>query len=298
MKVAEEDLVKKSKGSKEIDYSTCNGFCMLLLNFALLILSIICLVITPITKFWFLYILAIPLFFISCKFWGGFFTLQRNEAMVLVLVGTYKGTVKTEGYHWVNPYFSFTKISLRSNNLNGETLKVNDKSGNSIQIAAVVVWKVKNTAKAIFDVENYENFVKVQYEAALRHLASCYSYDTDGKELSLRGGHEEITQHLKREMQEKLSNAGIKVKDARITTLSYANEIAGVMLKRQQAEAIIQAREKIVQGAVSIIGNGINSLHANKIVDMNNEERVRLVSNMLVVLCSDTQVSPTLSTNA
>ena len=300
MNVAEENLEKLiPKETNEIDYSTLNGYSLIFLNLVILLGSICLIVITPIFQIWYLYILAFPLFFSSFKIWGGFFILQPNEAIVLVLLGTYKGTIKTAGYHWVNPFISFTKISLRSRNLNGESLKVNDQSGNSIQIAAVVLWRVDNTAKAIFDVENYENFVQVQYEAALRHLASCYSYDkVDDNEMSLRGAHEEVTKHLKRAMQERLSKAGITVEEARITTLAYANEIAGVMLKRQQADAIIQAREKIVQGAVSIIGHAINSLHANKIVEMNNEERVKLVSNMLVVLCSETHVSPTLKMNA
>ncbi len=285
------------KETQEKTYPTFDGCCMMCINLLLFFGSITLMIVPPIYKFFYSFIFAGPLLILSCIIRSGFFTIQPNEAVVLVFYGTYKGTVKESGFHWVNPLTSKTYISLRSKNLNGETLKVNDKVGNPIQIAAVVVWKVNNTAKALFDVENYEYYVSVQYEAALRNIAYSYAYDkVNDHEISLRSGHDEITKHLMREMHIRLSKAGIDVEDARITTLSYAAEIAGVMLKRQQAEAVISAREKIVQGAVSIVGHAINSLYENKIVELNNEEKAKLVSNMLVVLCSETNVTPTINT--
>ena len=227
----------------------------------------------------------------------GFFTLEPNWANVLVFYGTYKGTCKKSGFHWCNPLLTKTLISLRLNNLNGIILKVNDKVGNPIDIAAVVVWKVKHTAKAIFDVNNYNLYVSVQYESAVRHLAMSYAYEqANENEISLRSGHDEVINFLKKEMQERLSKAGIEVEETRITTLCYSSEIAGAMLRKQQAEAIIAARERIVQGAVSIIANAIVSLRENNIIALSPEEKSRLVSNLLVVLCSEQNVQPVLST--
>ena len=244
------------------DFSTKDG-CFMLFTIFLIFSGGVALFFLLIQKqIYYLIILSIPLILISFKLLGGFFTLQPNEAIVLVFYGTYKGTVKVSGFHWVNPFMSFTGISLRSKNLNGEIMKVNDKLGNPIQIAAAVIWRIHSTAKALFDVENYEYFVKVQYESAIRNIAFSYAYDKNNdNEISLRCGHEEVTKHLVKEMSARLYKAGIEVQEARITTLSYSSEIAGVMLKRQQAEAILSAREKIVQGAVSIVGHAINSLY-------------------------------------
>ncbi len=294
-----EDMISQpiAKELQEKTYSTYDGCCMIWINLILFLISITLMIVPPIFEFFYSFILGGPLMILTFINWSGFLTIQPNEAVVLVFYGTYKGTVKESGFHWVNPLNTKTYISLRSKNLNGETLKVNDKIGNPIQIAAVVVWKVNNTAKALFEVENYEYYVRVQYEAALRNLAYSYAYDkVNDHEISLRSGHDEVTKHLMREMHIRLNKAGIDVEDARITTLSYASEIAGVMLKRQQAEAVISAREKIVQGAVSIVGHAINSLYENKIVELNNEEKAKLVSNMLVVLCSETNVTPTINT--
>jgi regulator of protease activity HflC (stomatin/prohibitin superfamily) len=261
--------------SEENSYSTWNGCCMLIIS-----------------------ILLFPVI-IGFIFIQGLFTLQPNEAMVLTLCGKYKGTVKESGYHWVNPFLQRRQVSLRSNNLDGVVIKVNDKAGNPIMIAAVVVWRVKNTAKAIFDVNDYFNFVKVQYESAVRNLAIHYAYEkTSEGEISLRSGHQDVTNHLVQELHNRLYKAGIDVEEARITTLSYAPEIAEVMLRRQQADAVIAAREKIVQGAVGIVGHAVSSLRDNNIANLSQEERSRLVSNLMVVLCSENSVHPTLNTGS
>jgi regulator of protease activity HflC (stomatin/prohibitin superfamily) len=223
----------------------------------------------------------------------GFFTLQPNEARVLVLFGSYKGTVRTSGFHWTNPFNSKFALSLRSRNLNGERLKVNDKQGNPIEIAAVVVWRVQDTAQALFDVENCEQYVAIQSESAVRHLASAYAYDHgEEHEITLRGGGEEVSSALRRELAERLARAGVVVEEARISHLAYAPEIAGAMLRRQQAEAVIAARQKIVQGAVSMVEMALNELSVKKVVHLDEERKAAMVSNLLVVLCGESEVHP------
>ena len=291
------EYIEKNE-SIEILFSPYSGFLMLLINFLLIFLSAGIFAITFVFHIYYLIILANFLLIIFFTNNYGFLIIQPNDGVVVVLMGIYRGTIKESGFHWVNPFLSITRISLKSRNLNGEILKVNDKIGNPIQIAAALIWRVENTAKAIFDVVDYEYYVKVQYESALRNLAFKYSYDkVKENEICLRSGHDQVAEHLLKVMHERLSKAGIEVEEARITTLAFASEIAGVMLKRQQAEAIISAREKIVQGAVSIVGHAINSLYENKIVELKNQEKAELVSNLLVVLCSDTSLSPTLNTN-
>jgi len=230
--------------------------------------------------------------------WAGFFTLQPNESRVLILFGAYRGTVRQAGYHWANPFYAKnSKISLRMRNLNGKQLKVNDKRGNPIEIAAVVVWKVKDTAQAAFDVDDYENYVEVQSESAVRHLASAYAYDQgEEDEIALRGGGDEVNAALTRELQERLSKAGVEVEEARLTHLAYAPEIAQAMLRRQQAEAIIAARQKIVHGAVSMVEMALKELQERQVIDLDPERRASMVSNLLVVLCGDSEVSPVINT--
>ena len=292
------ELNPKSKNNiknstKEIIFEPYDGCCMLLINFLFFFGSLAFIIIPNFFELIWLLGISIPLFITSFIFWFGFFTLKPNEAAVLVFYGTYKGTVKKPGYFWCNPLISSTYMSLRSRNLNGEKIKVNDKSGNPIEIAIVVVWNVIDTARATFDVDNYENFVVVNSESAVRHVACSYPYDKhDENEICLRSGSDQIVSELVHELHRRLEYAGIEVYEARITHLAYAPEIANAMLRRQQAEAIIGAREKIVQGAVSIVGHAINSLEQNSIVSMTNEEKSKLVSNMLVVLCSETQVHP------
>ena len=227
----------------------------------------------------------------------GHFTLQPNEARVLILFGAYKGTVRESGFHWANPFISKPKISLRSRNLNTDKLKVNDKTGNPVEIAAVVVWRVRDTAQAKFDVDDFEQFVELQSESAVRHLASAYAYDSgEADEITLRKGGDEINAALKSELQERSAKAGLEIEEARIAHLAYAPEIAQAMLRRQQAEAIIAAREKIVQGAVSMVEMALNELSRKQVVDLDEERKASMVSNLLVVLCSESEVSPVVNT--
>lgn len=240
-------------------------------------------------------ILALLLAFIN---WFGFFTLQPNESRVLILFGAYKGTIRRSGFHWTNPFYSKrNKISLRMRNLNGERLKVNDKRGNPIEIAAVVVWKVEDTAQAAFDVDDYENYVEVQSESAVRHLASAYAYDQgEEDEFTLRGGGDEVNEALTKELQERLARAGVRVEEARITHLAYAPEIAQAMLRRQQAEAIIAARTKIVHGAVSMVEMALKELKDKDVIEFDHERKASMVSNLLVVLCGESEVNPVINT--
>ena len=228
---------------------------------------------------------------------SGFFTLQPNEARVLVLFGSYKGTVRNSGFHWTNPFTTKIPVSLRSRNLNGERLKVNDKRGNPIEIAAVVVWHIEETAQAVFDVQNVESYVAIQSESAVRHLASSYAYDHgEEHEVTLRGGGDEVSAALLQELSDRLSRAGVVVEEARISHLAYAPEIASAMLRRQQAEAVIAARQKIVQGAVSMVEMALRELDDKKLVDLDPERRAAMVSNLLVVLCGETEVQPVVNT--
>jgi len=254
----------------------------------------------------------------------GFFSLQPNEARVLVLFGAYKGTVRKSGFHWGNSFYTNgpqlqtprkrlnqapadnppanrtlgrNKISLRARTLNGEKLKVNDRRGNPVEIAAVVVWRVQDTAQAVFDVDNYDNYVTTQSESALRHLASRYSYDDGGdNEATLRSNVDEVSQALRAELEERLSKAGVTVDEARLTHLAYAPEIAQAMLRRQQAEAVIAAREKIVHGAVSMVDMALKELAQKRVVDLDDERRAAMVSNLMVVLCGESEVHPVVNT--
>ena len=223
----------------------------------------------------------------------GFFTLQPNMAAVLLLFGEYKGTVQLPGFRWANPFYTKIKLSLRARNLNGEKLKVNDKRGNPIEIAAVVVWHVHDTAQAAFDVDDYQDYVSVQSESAVRHLASTYPYDTTTeKELSLRGSMDEVSHDLQAELQERLEKAGVVVEEARLSHLAYAPEIAGAMLQRQQAEAIVAARKKIVEGAVGMVEMALQRLEQQHTVELDDERKAAMVSNLLVVLCGDKAAQP------
>jgi hypothetical protein len=228
---------------------------------------------------------------------NGHFTLQPNEARVLILFGAYKGTVRTSGFLWTNPLNTKRRISQRSRNLNGQKLKVNDKRGNPIEIAAVVVWRIEDTAQACFDVEKYEDYVLIQSESAVRHLASCYAYDHGAEnEITLRSGVDEVSVALQKELQERVSRAGVMIEEARLTHLAYAPEIAGVMLRRQQAEAIIDARQKIVHGAVSMVQMALQDLAEKGIVQLDEERKAAMVGNLLVILCGEAEVQPIINT--
>jgi regulator of protease activity HflC (stomatin/prohibitin superfamily) len=275
----------------------------------------------------FLMVLSCAVLALGIVLLRGFFSLQPNEARVLVLFGSYKGSVRTSGFHWANPFYSNgrqgqinldnsrlartkpgsmgpagrslgrNKISLRARTLNGEKLKVNDKRGNPIEIAAVVVWRIEDTARAFFDVDDYENYVPIQSESALRHLANMYTYDDgEGTETTLRSNVDEVSQALRRELEERLAKAGVVVDEARLMHLAYAPEIAQVMLRRQQAEAVIAARQKIVQGAVSMVDMALRELADKGVVQLDDERRAAMVSNLMVVLCSESEVHPVVNT--
>jgi len=258
----------------------------------------------------------------------GFFTLEPNEARVLMLFGAYKGTVRSSGFHWANPLYARsrgavpgappvgqkvklgplsvsdtkhaqlkTKLSLRVHNFNSPTLKVNDKRGNPVEIAAVVVWRVEDTAQAVFDVEDYESYVQVQSESAIRSIASLYAYDHgEDHEPTLRSGGDEVARELQKELEVRLKKAGVVVEEARLTHLAYAPEIAPAMLRRQQAEAVIAAREKIVLGAVSMVEMALNELAKKNVVTLDEERKAAMVSNLLVVLCGTEEASPVINT--
>ncbi len=230
---------------------------------------------------------------------GGFFFINPGGSRVLTLFGEYVGTVKQNGFFWVNPFYSKKSVSLRARNFEGERLKVNDKRGNPILISVITVWRVKDAFKAAFEVESYEAFVKIQSDSAVRHLSGLYSYDNfddDQKEVTLRSGVEEINHALERELGERLAIAGIEVTEARIGYLAYAEEIAGAMLKRQQAEAIVAARFKIVEGAVSMVEMALHHLKVKDIIEFDNDKKAAMVSNLMVVLCSDREAQPVLNT--
>jgi len=291
--------------SQEIPKRVPNGWLMLLVNLAILALGV-WLVIAS--------ILAVEqrgLAFPVAQFVGGLlviglavllllghFTLQPNQARVLILFGAYKGTERTSGFHWANPFYSRgSGVSLRAHNFNTEKLKVNDKRGNPIEIAAVVVWRVNDTAQACFDVEDYEQYVSVQSESAVRHLASSYAYDQgEENEFTLRSSADEVAGALKTELQARLAKAGVLVEESRITHLAYAPEIAQAMLRRQQAEAVIAARQKIVHGAVSMVEMALHELSEKGVVKLDEDRRAAMVSNLLVVLCAESEVTPVVNT--
>ncbi len=229
----------------------------------------------------------------------GFFMLQPNQAAVLMLFGSYKGTAKDCGLRWANPLYAKKKISLRARNLNGENIKVNDKLGNPIEIAAVVVWRVQDTAQACFDVDDFLEYVTVQSESALRHLATRYSYDTtEDESLSLRADIDEVSHDLQNELSERFTKAGVTIDEARLSHLAYAPEIAGAMLRRQQAEAIVAARQRIVDGAVGMVELALRKLAEHKTVDLDEDKKATMVSNLLVVLCGEREATPVINTGS
>ncbi len=243
--------------------------------------------------------LGVVLMLLSLLIFPGLMVVNPNESMVMVLFGAYRGTVKTNGFWWAVPFYVRKKISLRARNFDSEPIKVNDKNGNPIKIGFVLVWKVENTYKAAFDVDNYEHFVLVQSDAALRKLAGLYPYDNwDGhdNEMTLRSGGEEVNDELEREIRERLMIAGINVIEARINYIAYSEEIAGAMLRRQQATAVVAARFKIVEGAVSMVEMALEQLSVKGIIDLDEEKKAAMVSNLMVVLCGDKDPNPIINT--
>lgn len=275
----------------EKSFKPLSGYLFLFLALVILVLSVLS----------FMRVLLVPgiigvvLFILLMP---GFLIIAPNESAVLVLFGDYKGTAKANGFWWVNPFFTKEKISLRARNIDSDPIKVNDKIGNPIMIGVVVVWKVADTYKAAFEVNNYEQFVDIQSEAAIRKLAGYYPYDNfedEDAEITLRGGGEEVNTLLEKELTERLSIAGIEILEARINYLAYASEIAGAMLRRQQATAIVAARTKVVEGAVGMVKLALDELKDKDIIELDDERKASMVSNLMVVLCSDEAAQPVLN---
>lgn len=244
------------------------------------------------TVLWFFF----PLVFISFLSFGGFMIVQPNESKVLILFGKYTGTVKDSGFWWVNPFTSKKHVTLRIRNFNSERLKVNDLHGNPIEIATVIVWRVVDSARAIFDVQNYEQFVAIQSETAIRSMASEYPYDVDDDKPSLRGTPLEIAENLKNTLQTRLEVAGVEIIESRISHLAYAQEIAQAMLRRQQAQAVIAARAKIVEGAVGMVQMALTALSEQNIVKLDEDKKATMVNNLMVALVSETSTQPVINT--
>ena len=280
--------------NKEKIIKVSNGYFMLFLLFLLITGGVFSIINSITWLFFCCFILSIILL-------PGFFLVNPNTSKVILLFGKYIGTVKENGFYWANPLYRKRGISLRASNFDSERVKVNDKLGNPIMISTILVWKVKNTFKAAFDVDNYENFVRVQSDAAVRKLASLYPYDNfedEGmeEEITLRASVNEVSEALEKELSERLDMAGIEVLEARIGYLAYAQEIAGAMLKRQQATAIVAARHKIVEGAVSMVEMALDELSKKNIVELDEERKAAMVSNLMVVLCSDKDTIPIVNT--
>src|SRR3982751_428797 len=285
----------RREGTYEKPIGTFNGIAMLLLGIALVAGIGIGFA-----------VLRSPVIGIACAVGAafvlpGFFMLQPNQAAVVTLFGSYLGTERTPGLRWTLPWNTRTRVSVRARNYNVETLKVNDRRGNPVEIAAVVVWRVEDTAQASFDVEDFENFVRVQSESALRHTATRYNYDTgedheNSSEITLRAGADTVANALIEELQLRVQQAGVKIQEAKLTHLAYAPEIAGAMLRRQQAEAVISVRAKIVTGAVTMVEMALKSLSEKNVVDLDDERRAAMVSNLMVVLCSERDTQPIVNT--
>jgi len=305
-----------------------SGILMLILNFLLLVATVGLFVwnvssveLNIVIKI-ILFVLTVVVFVLNCLFWGGFMLIEPNEAMVMIFFGRYEGTIKDNGFYWANPFYTKKKLTLRARNLDAEPIKVNDKTGNPIMIGIVVVWRVSDTYKASFDIDNssmaiatpgspgaavklsekmkaYQNFVKIQSDSALRNVAGMYAYDRTGtakaEELTLRSGGETINDILEKQLNERLVIAGIEVVEARINYLAYAPEIAAVMLRRQQADAIIAAREKIVEGAVGMVKLALKKLSDEQVVDLDDDKKAAMVSNLMVVLCSEESTQPVIN---
>ena len=281
---------------EEKQASTSNGYIAIVVLFILQLSCLAGVIFLPV----FLKVVMLLAAIILVICWLGFFLVQPNQGRVLQLFGKYVGSEMAEGLRWANPLYTKAKVSLRVRNFESGTLKVNDSNGNPVDIAAVVVWKVVDTAEAMFEVDDYENFVSIQSEAALRNLATTHPYDShdDDVDLCLRGNPDQVAALLRTEVQNRLSKAGVEVIEARISHLAYAPEIASAMLQRQQASAIVAARHKIVEGAVGMVELALESLADKKVVDLDEERKAAMVSNLLVVLCGESQATPVVNTGS
>lgn len=284
--------------TREIQTKPLSGWGMITLLLAVgVALGLALFVAVRIVNPWLIVSVSLPVMvwvFLLC----GFFTLQPNQAAALILFGKYHGTTKESGFFWANPLYTKKKVSQRAHNLNGSTIKVNDLRGNPVEIAAVVVWRVADTAQALFDVVDFESFVSVQSESALRHLASIHPYDitTDDVATSLRGSRDEVSAALQQELQERVAKAGVVIDEAWLSHLAYAPEIAAAMLRRQQAEAVVAARTRIVDGAVGMVELALEKLESHGILKLDEERKAAMVSNLLVVLCSESAAHPVVNT--
>jgi regulator of protease activity HflC (stomatin/prohibitin superfamily) len=277
--------------SNEKSFKALNGYLILVIVLFILAVTVYLVVIE---QLWAISLIPVEIFFSV-----GFVTVSPNYACIMVLFGKYKGTIKENGFFWINPFYTKKKLSLRARNFNSEPLKVNDKIGNPLLIGAVLVWRISDTYKAAFDVNEVDHFVVVQTEAALRKLAGKYPYDNfedEAATVTLRASSDEVNGELENEIRERLDIAGIQVIEARINQLAYAPEIAGAMLRRQQATAVVAARYKIVEGAVSMVQMALEQLSNKKIVDLDEEKKAAMVSNLMVVLCGDKDTSPVINT--
>jgi regulator of protease activity HflC (stomatin/prohibitin superfamily) len=276
---------------QEKNYKPFSGFLMFVLYLFLLAFTVAGFFVNP--------IIGIPLAIVAFLYPIGFFVVNPNESKVLILFGQYKGTAREAGFHWVNPFFTKKHVSLRARNLNGHQLKVNDKLGNPIEIAVVLVWRVEDTAKAVLEVDDYNQYVVIQSESAVRHLANSFAYDSfedDNSGMTLRDSADQVNEMLLKELNERLERAGIHVLEGRISHLAYAPEIAGAMLQRQQATAVVAARRQIVEGAVGMVEMALAKLSEKEIVHLDEERKAAMVSNLLVVLCGDKSVHPVVNT--
>ncbi|MEP7297295.1 MAG: SPFH domain-containing protein [Burkholderiales bacterium] len=288
------------QASQEREASAGNGFVYVALGLILILAAVLLLLSRPSPLMIGVFVL---LGLASGWCLAGLYMLQPNQAALMTLFGSYRGTDRGDGLRWANPFYVKKKVSVRARNFNSEKLKVNDLRGNPIEIAAAIVWRIDDTAQATFDVDNYETYVLTQAESAVRHLALSYAYDNldepnaaNAREVTLRSGTEEVAVALRRELQARFAQAGIVVVDAKLTHLAYAPEIAGTMLRRQQAEAIISARSKIVQGAVGMVELALNGLAERGLLQLDDERKAAMVSNLLVVLCSDHDATPVVNT--
>ncbi len=283
------EVVPQESNREEIEYPACKGYILMPIFFLIMIVGLILIIYGALDYNWAMFGIGIAFFVLTSFFMFTFFIIDPNEAVIVMFCGKYLGSIKSNGFFWLPPFLNKELMSLKYQNYETPRQKVNDITGNPIKISAVFIWKIENTAKAFFDIQNINSFVASQSETAIRKLASCYPYDIDNHDFNkcLRGGGPDINHRLVEELQLRLNKAGVKVKDARISSIAYSEEIAQIMLRRQQADAVISARQKIVSGGVGIVAMAIDNLNNNKVCELTREDRVKLASNLLTVIVSE-----------